>query len=86
MIPVGGYFTIDAQQALEICKRLKPQVILPMHYKTAFNDDWTIAKVDGFLEACRGELGKEAETLDLLRVTAEDLACQPSVCVLRAQV
>ncbi|MBQ9308303.1 MAG: MBL fold metallo-hydrolase [Clostridia bacterium] len=86
LIPVGGYFTIDAQQALEICKHLKPQIILPMHYKTAFNDDWPIAKVDAFLDACKRELGKETETLDLLRVTADDLSCQPSVCVLRAQV
>lgn len=34
MIPVGGNYTIDAEQAFEICKRVAPNIILPMHYKT----------------------------------------------------
>lgn len=34
MIPVGGNYTIDAVQALEICRRVEPNIILPMHYKT----------------------------------------------------
>ncbi len=32
-IPVGGVFTIDAKEALEICKKIKTRVIVPMHYK-----------------------------------------------------
>ena len=35
-IPVGGFYTIDAQEALTICKRLEPNIIIPMHYKTLF--------------------------------------------------
>ena len=34
LIPVGGYYTIDAKAASEVCSQLKPKVILPMHYKT----------------------------------------------------
>lgn len=34
LIPVGGYYTIDAQAATEVCNQLKPRVIIPMHYKT----------------------------------------------------
>ncbi len=34
MIPIGGNYTIDAQQAFEICKKIEPNIILPMHYKT----------------------------------------------------
>ncbi|GAI63872.1 unnamed protein product, partial [marine sediment metagenome] len=33
-IPVGGYYTIDAKAATEVCNQLKPRVIIPMHYKT----------------------------------------------------
>ena len=36
MLPVGGVYTIDAEEALEICKRMDPNIILPMHYKTMF--------------------------------------------------
>jgi len=34
LIPVGGYFTIDAKAATQVCNQLKPRVIIPMHYKT----------------------------------------------------
>jgi len=34
LIPVGGYFTIDARAASQVCNQLKPAVIIPMHYKT----------------------------------------------------
>jgi len=33
MIPVGGYYTIDAIQAKSICDRVKPCVIIPMHFR-----------------------------------------------------
>ncbi|MCD8021269.1 MAG: MBL fold metallo-hydrolase [Clostridiales bacterium] len=33
MIPVGGYYTIDGEQAAGIIKRLKPGIVLPMHYR-----------------------------------------------------
>ncbi len=33
-IPVGGYYTIDAKVATEVCNQIKPRVIIPMHFKT----------------------------------------------------
>lgn len=36
LIPVGGNYTIDAEQAIEICKIMEPNIIIPMHYKTLF--------------------------------------------------
>jgi L-ascorbate metabolism protein UlaG (beta-lactamase superfamily) len=34
LVPVGGCFTIDAQAAAEVCNRIKPKVIIPMHFRT----------------------------------------------------
>jgi len=34
MIPVGGFFTIDAATAGEVAAQLKSHIIIPMHYKT----------------------------------------------------
>ena len=34
MIPVGGYYTINAVQATEIVNAIKPPYVFPMHYKT----------------------------------------------------
>jgi len=47
-IPVGGYYTIDAKAATEVCNQLKPKVIIPMHYKTEKSIP-NIVGVDEFL-------------------------------------
>ncbi|MCD8338109.1 MAG: MBL fold metallo-hydrolase [Lachnospiraceae bacterium] len=33
MVPVGGFFTIDARQAADIVCSLKPGIVIPMHYR-----------------------------------------------------
>jgi len=49
LIPVGGYFTIDAKDADNIINLLKPKVIIPMHFKTA-KCDFPIAPVEDFIK------------------------------------
>ena len=79
MIPVGGFYTIDAEQAKETASQLKARVILPMHYRTEYNRDWPIADAEAFLSLydpaaiCRGAQG--------LRITKEDMECQPKIVV-----
>jgi len=53
LIPVGGFFTIDAKVASRLCDRLKPKVIIPMHFK---NDRcaFPLAGVDEFLHGKEG--------------------------------
>lgn len=48
LIPVGGYYTIDARVASEVCNQLKPRIIIPMHYRTEKGIPG-IAGVDDFL-------------------------------------
>lgn len=78
MIPVGGFFTIDAAQAKETAELLHARIVLPMHYRTAANAGWPIATVGEFTAL----YGKPCEELDLLRVAAGDMMCQPEVAVL----
>lgn len=33
MVPVGGFYTIDADKASELVKKIEPSIIVPMHYK-----------------------------------------------------
>jgi len=49
LTPVGGNYTIDAKVASQLCDRLKPKVIIPMHFK---NDKcaFPIAGVDEFIK------------------------------------
>ena len=48
LIPVGGTFTVDAQGATAVLNRLRPNIAIPMHYKTA-KVGFDIAPVDDFL-------------------------------------
>jgi L-ascorbate metabolism protein UlaG (beta-lactamase superfamily) len=36
-VPVGGTYTVDADEAYEIVKQLNPQVVIPIHYHTPSN-------------------------------------------------
>ena len=54
LIPVGGTFTIDANEALEICDRIEPNIIIPMHFKTP-QSTMDIATLQDFLDAAGGE-------------------------------
>ena len=49
MIPVGGYFTIDAKEATRVAEQIKPRVLIPMHFKTS-KCGFPIAPVDDFLK------------------------------------
>ena len=53
LIPVGGYYTIDAEMAVRICEAAQPKCIIPMHYRTDNSGYPEIATIDGFLELCK---------------------------------
>ncbi|NLW07536.1 MAG: MBL fold metallo-hydrolase [Clostridia bacterium] len=48
MLPVGGTFTIDADQAWQVVEALKPRVVVPMHYLLDGMKDFPIAPVSNF--------------------------------------
>ncbi len=73
-IPVGGVFTVDAKEAMELCKKIDTKVIVPMHYKIeglslpiegvdAFLDlsDFYVRYVANEIEIERDDLPKEKE-------------------------
>ena len=49
LIPVGGYFTIDAKVATQVCDDLNPKIVIPMHYKTP-KLDFPISGAEDFLK------------------------------------
>ncbi len=48
LIPVGGFFTIDAKVASEVAGKLSPKVIIPMHFSNE-KCQFPIAGVEDFL-------------------------------------
>lgn len=64
LIPVGGYYTIDARMAVKICEACRPKCIIPMHYRTASSGYPELATVDEFLKLC-DEAGISKKILSL---------------------
>jgi L-ascorbate metabolism protein UlaG (beta-lactamase superfamily) len=63
-IPVGGFYTIDADQALEFVHLLQPRLIFPMHYRTKLVDS-KIAPVADYLSKVNDVVQIQSNILDL---------------------
>ncbi|MFU2158068.1 MULTISPECIES: metal-dependent hydrolase [Caldisericum] len=58
-LPVGGYFTMDANDALMAVKMIHPKYVVPMHYNT-----WDIISVD--IERFKEMVDKETRSTCLI--------------------
>ena len=50
MVPVGGNFTIDVVTADTVIEKLKPAVVIPMHFSNDRCPDFPVAGVDSFTD------------------------------------
>jgi L-ascorbate metabolism protein UlaG (beta-lactamase superfamily) len=70
MIPVGGFFTIDAEKAVKVVNSINPKVVIPMHYETdetkiSFED--LLAPVEDFTSKLKDWEVKQADSLVLTK-------------------
>ncbi len=74
MIPVGGFYTIDALQAKRLVDRIGPRVVIPMHYRgEGFGFD-VLATVDAYTDQCDLVVEYPDNVLKLSRDTQEHTA------------
>lgn len=52
LIPVGGYYTIDAETAKAVADAIAPRVTVPMHYRFGTHGYDEIGTLDEFLALC----------------------------------
>ncbi len=85
MIPVGGYFTIDAQQAAALIEEIRPRITIPMHYRDAkagFGFD-VLGTVDAFTDAMGGAVAIGSSELDTTEEYPSRVVILQPVCVQR---
>ncbi len=84
LIPVGGFYTIDADEARQVVEKLEPSIIIPMHYKVAdMNPEImdNLAPVDDFLS----KIGvTEPERMKTLSIKRADLGENTRIIVLES--
>lgn len=78
LLPVGGFFTIDAKTAAEVAKQFKSPVTIPMHYQTG-NIKLPIKGAEPFIEAM-GE-AKKLDTSEI-ELNAGELSKHSGVVIL----
>ena len=74
MIPVGGFYTIDARQAKALADELKPRVVIPMHYRgEGFGYD-VIGPLSDFTALCGDVVEYSASQLEITPETRAQTA------------
>jgi len=79
MLPVGGYYTIDGRTALEVCRLLNPTVVIPMHYRTEYDEEMPISSLAEFLKLARAE----DTQMPLMRITKADVSERPQIVTMK---
>ncbi len=67
LIPVGGFYTIDARQAKEIITQCNPKLVIPMHYRSEkyqFGYE-VLAQVEDFIKIMTDVTESNVSQIDL---------------------
>lgn len=68
MIPVGGSYTMNYKEAIEVISQIEPKIVIPMHYKTK-DLKMDIDGADKFVK----ELGLTPEKVDKFKIVKKNL-------------
>jgi len=81
LIPVGGRYTIDAEEAVFLINQIEPKIVIPMHYSLQ-GLKIKLDPVEKFVKA----LGKKPEILDKLTIRKNQLPENTNLIILRPQI
>lgn len=79
MIPVGGFFTIDARTATAVMKEIGPSITIPMHFRTE-KVLFPITGVDEFIKDQENVKRMDTSEVDVVKA---QLPKEPEIMVLR---
>lgn len=73
MVPVGGFYTIDATEAVALVKKIDPSIVLPMHYNAFDLKPEIFGQMTDINEFLKQNGVEAAEPIDKLVVKKEEL-------------
>jgi L-ascorbate metabolism protein UlaG (beta-lactamase superfamily) len=80
LIPVGGFFTVDADAATKLMDAVAPKITIPMHYKTD-KCSFPIGTVETFTKGKKNV--KMRDTESEIEVKKDTLPVTPEIVVLK---
>jgi len=76
-VPIGGNYTLNAEEAITIINQIEPKIVIPMHYQLK-NSKMKLDSLDKFLKT----FGKKPETIDKLVIRHAQLPQETKLIVL----
>lgn len=74
LVPVGGFYTIDPQQAKELIDAIRPKVVIPMHYRMGDKGLPNVAEVEEFLALVEDYVYYPGDTITINEGTKPQVA------------
>lgn len=74
MIPVGGYYTIDAPQAKLVTHLLSPRVVIPMHFRSDTFGYPVIERLEEYTRLCKDVVNYDSNTITIDETTRPQTA------------
>lgn len=74
-VPIGGTFTVDDKQAWNVINKIRPKIVVPMHYKIG-GLSLPIAGIDPFLGQTNYKVIHVGNEIDIEK---EDLPTEPEI-------
>lgn len=84
-VPVGGHSTLDAKKAFEVCKRIEPNLIIPMHYKTMFLE-LDLDSVYNFTDVAKGYFDRAHLGASNFSITAATMKKRSRIMVMECEL
>lgn len=84
LIPVGGFYTIDSEEALKVIQKIEPAIIIPMHFNREGLDQKGYGQLTGLDEFIKVYGSAPAETLDVLNIKKDDVPEETKFIVLNS--
>jgi len=81
MIPVGGFYTIGPKEANELCSKISPYFILPMHYKAEGINESQFASLEP-KETFLKETGMTTEVMPKFSIKRDEIIDDQSTKVI----
>jgi L-ascorbate metabolism protein UlaG (beta-lactamase superfamily) len=82
LIPVGGFYTIDPDEAAAIVRKIEPSIVIPMHYNTPRLNQQQFGKLAPVSEFLSKIGGEETQPIKKLSVKKEELGEEMKMVVM----
>ena len=82
MVPVGGFYTITAEEAAQLVQKIEPSIVIPMHYNVPSLNQEVYGKLTGVDTLLTAVGAEKQEALQKLTLKKEDLTEEMKVVVM----